>query len=597
MKLKKVVSLCLVAVLLLSTMVSLATQGSVSKVLDYMNISIRVNGEEITPKNALGATVEPFAMEGTTYVPLRAVGEALGYDVSWDQATKTVSVNEQNTQATTAVFAETTSGGVMGYNENGINKFWGIPYAQAERFMPPTAYPAWEGYRVCWTIGESAPQNDAVSPFDFMPNSMQIVESEENLFKLQIQSPDLNPTTLKPVVVWFHGGGYTTGASMEFDMYDGSNLAEYGDVVFVGVNHRLNVLGFLDLSAYGEKYKYSGNVGILDLEFSLQWIQDNIKSFGGDPNNVTIVGQSGGGSKVTTLMGMPSATGLFHKAAALSGGSAQITRTTETARAESAKLLEQLGISASKVDTLADLPYEELYAAANAAGVTYGPVVDGDLIPTGNFAASSNIPFLAGNVLGEFSTNIGGMATHNQTSEAAFLANALNLTEEEVLAQLTARYGDSAQAILTAFRTAYPGHKDAGALYLNNRYGKGMSAIPLVTAMDSYGGTCYNYVQAYVYPMFGGIVPIHTASCIPFWFHNMEYIPAWIAGDEVAAHQVSNQMAGALVAFARTGNPSQDGLKWEPWTASNHATMVFDTETSMRYGHDKELFDLISAAS
>lgn len=499
-----------------------------------------------------------------------------------------------DTTATAAVYADTTTGGVMGYNENGINYFWGIPYAKAERFMPPEAYDSWEGYRVCWTIGEAAPQNDSVSPFDFMPNSMQIVEDEANLFKLQIQSPDLDPASPKPVVVWMHGGGYTTGASMEFDMYSGANLAEYGDVVFVGVNHRLNVLGFMDMSAYGDEYKYSGNVGILDLEFALKWVQDNIEAFGGDPNNVTIVGQSGGGSKVTTLMSMPSASELFHKAAAFSGGSAQITRDTESARAETEAALEILGITEENIDELKTIPYEELYAAANEAGMSYGPVMDGDLIPTGNFEISAGKPFMAGSVLGEFSTNIGGMATHNQASPEAFDMNSLDLPEEEVLARLEALYGEGAQQILDAFREAYPGHKDAGVLYMNDRFGGFMVPSRLLEAMNGYGGTGYQYVQAYVYPMFGGVVPIHTASCIPFWFNNMEYIPAWIAGDETAANRVSDQMAGALASFAYSGNPSQDGLEWEAWTAENGAVMVFDTESSVRYHHDDAVFELMA---
>ena len=155
-------------------------------------------------------------------------------------------------------------------------------------------------------------------------------------------------------------------------------------------------------------------------------------------------------------------------------------------------------------------------------------------------------------------------------------------------------YGNNARAILDLFRETYPGHKDAGVLYMNDRFNGFMVPSRLLEAMNSYGGTGYQYVQAYVYPMFGGVVPIHTASCIPFWFRNTQMISSWIAGDEETANRVADQMAGALISFAHTGAPSQNGLDWEAWTADNGAVMVFDTESAVRYHHDDELFKLMA---
>ena len=230
------------------------------------------------------------------------------------------------------VVAETTGGKVMGFNYAGVNYFYGIPYASAERFEMPQAV-TWEGVRACLMHGEVAPQNKVVmNRFDAMNYSAEMVENENSCLVLNIMTPNLDPEVKNPLSFdpW---RGFDTGASNEYVFYNGANLARSGDVVFVSVNHRLNVLGYLDLSAYGEEYRYSGNLGMLDLIFALQWVQDNIEQFGGDPNNVTIVGQSGGGSKVTTLMGMPVARGLFHKAVIQSGGS-KVTRTTEQAQAE-----------------------------------------------------------------------------------------------------------------------------------------------------------------------------------------------------------------------------------------------------------------------
>ncbi len=405
-------------------------------------------------------------------------------------------------------------------------------------------------------------------------------------------------SSLKPVVFWIHGGGYTTGGSLEKTIYDGGNMADYGDVVFVSVNHRLNCLGYLDLSAYGDESKNSGNLGQADLVFALEWVQDNIKAFGGDPDNVTIVGQSGGGSKVTTLMGMPSAKGLFHKAMAISGGSAKVTRTHEEAQAETAKVLEILGITEKNIKDIETVDYRALYAACTEAKVSYGPVLDNEYYPTGTYEMSKDIPFVCGNVLGEFSTNIGNIIFSGEGGKDAIMSNVLtNISEEEVLKRMTEKCkgdADKAAEVIAAYKEAYPGHNVAEVLYINNR-AAGMSSYPLAEAMVSYGGTVYQYVQACPYPMFGGVVPIHTASDIPMWFHNDEMIPAWTAGKENVFARLSDQMCGALCALAKTGSPSQDSLEWKDWNTNEDGMMVFDETSEMRYHHEDALFAAMPA--
>ena len=498
----------------------------------------------------------------------------------------------------TGVFVETTGGTVMGYRYDGVDTFFDIKYGEAERFQPAVAA-TWEGTRCCNVMGEVCPQtgHDTASRdlFNSFPYNLLQVESEAECLNLNVWSQGAGTEGTRPVIVWLHGGGYSTGSSTQFNFYLGESMAQAYDVVFVSVNHRLNCLGYMDLSAYGEEYKYSGNVGQMDIQLALQWVQDNIELFGGDPSNVTIIGQSGGGSKVTTLMSTPSAKGLFQKAVALSGGAVAVTRTTEDAQAETAAVVEILGLEGSDAEIaqqLVELPYEELLAAATEAGVSYGPVVDGDYIPTGTYEISADIPFIASNVMGEFSTNYAAVVPYAANE---YVHNMLAyMTDEEAVAQYESTYEEGyAEKIMEAFQEAYPTHPLKDGLYLNNRYGS-FSALPLLDAMASYGGTCYNSLVAYDYAMYNGIVPIHTASSIPFWFNNVDDIPEFVAGDEEGAEAVAKAMSGALAAFAYTGDPSTEELPWEAYTPENGATMVFDTVSEVKEGFfDKELFELI----
>lgn len=502
-----------------------------------------------------------------------------------------------------AVATTVTGGDVMGYRYDGVDTYYAIPYGSAERFQP--AQPAqWDGLYCANVMGEVCPQSAhdtaARDLFNSFPYNMQLTESESNCLNLNVWTQETGGEAVRPVIVWFHGGGYSAGSSLMFNFYFGESMARTYDVVFVSVNHRLNVLGFTDMSAYGDPYKYSGNVGISDLELSLQWVQDNIAAFGGDPSNVTIIGQSGGGSKVTTLMSVPSAKGLFQKAVALSGGVVQIGRDTAAAQADTEKLVAALGLEGTPEEIaqqLVDMPYEQLLAGATAAGMSYGPVVDGDYIPTGNFEISADIPFIASNVMGEMSTNYAEVVPFVPNYDRYLYLSTMD--DDAVAAEYNSKFGEElGPQILDAFKVAYPTHPIKDGLYLNDRYGAGMSALPLCDAMVSYGGTVYNSLLAYDYSMYGGIVPIHTASSIPFWFHNADDIPEWIAGDEEGAYAMEAYVSGALAAFAYTGNPSTEELTWDPYTEEDGCTMVFDgVNTELKHRHfDQELFRLISEA-
>lgn len=274
-------------------------------------------------------------------MPLVAVGQTAKTTVSPVVAGKDIAV------------VPTESGKVRGYIHDGTYTFKGIPYAKADRFMAPTKPDAWTNVRSSMTYGPVCPMDETTSTYDEIefPFQHNWGYTNENCLSLNVWSPQLTAAKKRPVMVWFHGGGFTAGSSVELPSYDGENLTKKGDVVVVTVNHRLNILGFLDLAAYGDKYKNSPNAGLMDLVASLEWVKQNIAQFGGDPNNVTIFGQSGGGGKVTCLMNAP-AKGLFHKAIVQSGS--YITSFTESDLAQQvgAALLDELNLQPNQVDSL-----------------------------------------------------------------------------------------------------------------------------------------------------------------------------------------------------------------------------------------------------
>ena len=325
----------------------------------------------------------------------------------------------------------TTSGQVAGYIDGGVYIYKGIPYAKAERFMPPQDPEPWKDVRSSRAYGPTCPQEKRAGWYsDAQAFAMHWDDGfpDEDCLRVNVWTSGISDGGKRPVMVWLHGGGFRAGSGQELISYDGTNLARDHGVVVVTLNHRLNVLGFLDLSAYGSKYALSGNVGMLDIVKALEWVRDNISSFGGDPSNVTIFGQSGGGGKVSTLMAMPSAKGLFSKAIVQSGS---ITRLLEPkySRRIGAATVQALGIKSTNIDALASVPYEQLLEAYNNAVQTvreeagqdgnlpteildlilFGqvPVVDGEVIPfqpstPEALAISKDIPVIIGTVYNEF---------------------------------------------------------------------------------------------------------------------------------------------------------------------------------------------------
>ena len=505
--------------------------------------------------------------------------------------------------------ANTQSGKVQGYISNGIYTYHGIPYAQAdERFVEAHEVEPWEGVRMVFDYGPISPQEATgnIPGGDNMDNNCQ---------NLNIWTPGIQDEGKRPVMVWLHGGGFSTGSSIEQTYYDGENLSKKGDVVVVSVNHRLNVLGHLNLSQYGDQYKNSANVGMTDIIDALQWIQDNIEEFGGDPDNVTVFGESGGGAKVLALMTSPYAKGLFHKGIVESGATETmgVIFTPEDASERVTELtLEKLGITPDRIDELQNVSYEELTAASNEAlaqageefqipaalgsgySLSWEPVVDGDFLPTDpvtedSFAeAGRDIPLLIGSNLNEWET-VDLMSNQAETQ----YDNKTTWTEEETRQHLEEKYGDQTDEIVDAFLKAYPHRTAADALYVDSR----VIRLPILKIMshkaDQGGAPVYAYMFNWESPVLPGTIMAFHTSEIPFVFNNIDKAVMQIGGGE-EARRIEDAMSQAWINFARTGDPSTEEMEWPAYTREEGATMMFDTVQEVVYHHDQELMALLA---
>ena len=497
--------------------------------------------------------------------------------------------------------AQTANGKVAGYIQDGVTIFKGIPYAKANSFEAPVQADSWEGIRSCRQYGPVSPQgarsgwaNDEIA---FAFNWNDGVQGEDCL-RLNVWTPALD-SRKRPVMVWLHGGGYSAGSGQELPSYDGTSLAFAEDVVVVSINHRLNVLGFLDLSAYGEKYAKSANAGLLDIVASLKWVRDNIAAFGGDPSNVTIFGQSGGGGKVTTLLATPCAKGLFHKAIVQSGS---MLRTMESkySRKIGIATVRNLGLDASSIDKISEVPYGELLAAGEKAiaqvkaeadrdGVAsfifgWAPTVDGAVLPSQPFdpqapAISADIPMIIGTTRHEFS----------MTTYVPALRNA---GREEVIGILKGRYGEGTERFLELFAKAYPGSKPADMLDADFVFRPGAIEQALRKSLQG-AAPVYMYMFNWESPVLDGILRSTHCMEIPFVFNNADR-HASMTGGGAQAMELASKMSHCWAEFARCGKPSAEGLpEWEPFEAEKRAVMFFDNTCKMSYSHDKELMDFI----
>ena len=490
-------------------------------------------------------------------------------------------------------------GKLRGLREGKTLSFLGIRYAEAERFGQPKLVQAWSGIKNAQVWGPvcPSPEQTTVSGDELVFPHRYFV-ANENCQYLNVWSQSLTPATKKPVMVWMHGGGFTNGSSMESYAYDGRSLSEFGDVVVVSVNHRLNILGTLDLSAYGAQYANSRQTGMADLVVALQWVQQNIESFGGDPGNVMIFGQSGGGGKVVRLMHMPEAKGLFHRVSAQSGGNnnyrgSDVAASIKAQQTVAAHVLKQLNLTASDIDKLKTVPYYTLITAGTAAlrsaaqelgggNLGWNPIADDEYVMREFCDWADNIPLIAGSVFSEFGGNLQSGDNKNAWSQ------------KEIDDHLHAAFGDKKDAIVGEFKKTFPHKKVQDVVFYAGSSRPGVKTL-LARKLEKSKVPTYNYLFAWEYPVNGGITSFHCSE-LAFCFHalNVPQIKTATGGGP-AAMALQDKVSQAWVNFAKTGNPNQPSLPWKPYTKDDPQAMVFDTASQSVPLKDDQLVSLLPA--
>ncbi len=498
---------------------------------------------------------------------------------------------------------QVTQGQLMGFRDKGIYTFRGVPYAKAARFMPPEAPDSWSGVRLAMNYGETCPIPEmTMVSTDEQFNAHRYLPQNENCQFLNVWTPGLSNTGKRPVLVFIHGGGFTNGSSMEGEGYDGRNLAELGDLVVVTLNHRLNVLGALDLSAFGPRYAQASNAGMRDVVAALKWVNANVAQFGGDPQNVTIMGQSGGGGKVRFLMGNPDAKDLFARSIVMSGvgSNAALPKTIGAAIAK--YTVQNLGLNARTIDKIATVPYSALLAAGTKAlkqveeaglgAAAWRPTVDGTFMPIdpqqeGWAKYSAGKPMLIGNVLEENNTII----RNNNTK--LFADNWTKWSDAQAMAKLTERFGDRAAAIAAEWKKAYPRDSLARAFLFSEANRAGSIAAADFKAKNGQASV-YVYLFKWNPPVLDGVAGAWHVSDVHMALFNADRQPQSFGGGE-AARSMSYDVARSFANFARTGNPGHSGLpNWPAFTSENGATMLFDDYNRVGSNHDKALLDIIT---
>lgn len=508
---------------------------------------------------------------------------------------------------------EIKPGQLLGFRERGVYNFRGIPYATAERFQNPVPIDSFEtGIQNALIYGPVSPQDRTLSatgqvnPYEFFTpsNGTADMVGNEQCQYLNVWTNNLSGS--KPVLVFFHGGGLANGASSELSTYEGQDFARTHDVVFVSVNTRLNVLGFLDMSAYGSQFAESGIAGMKDGVAALQWVQDNIAAFGGDPSNVTILGQSGGGEKVTTLASMAETEGLFNKVVMMSGMYDAAPQSEALANTE--QLVSQLGLSRSEVaSTLTTMPYEQLLQAASqirglVSSTHYGTgTYDAPFIDVATGAINEHAAkrqWLIGTAYSEFNSNeLAWFSFQRQETPNSHLSD---VSDDDARSALQALYGNDTDEFISEYQKAYPNHALVESLWMSqgnsgiSRYGLTNPDTGTITLLNNAGIPVFNYVTAYRLPVFGGVTMAHSTD-IGFMFNSIDAETYLIRGDEDNAHKMATAASDALAAFVTSGDPSTDSLSWPAYESGSHNTMVFDVDSEVRVGHDDRLYEIMQA--
>ena len=506
--------------------------------------------------------------------------------------------------------ADTAYGKVRGFILNGIYQYRGIPYGAdtsgANRFMAPRKPESWDEVRPAVWWGNTAPQemeNRYANVWASYADHWNYDDVSEDCLKLNVWTPAVGDGGKRPVMVWYHGGGYRNGNAIEQDGYMGENLSRKGDIVFVSINHRLGPIGFTDLSGVGgNKYKDSGNVGALDMVASLEWVKENIANFGGDPNNVTIMGQSGGGSKVCTLAAMPAASGLIHKVVPLSGSSTSALE-QEYAQKLGEYVLKEAGLQASEIDKLQEMPWKEYLEVANKAQAKlaqesasgggfrggFRPVADGVHIPKGMFyseanGVSANVPMLICSTFHEWA-----MSRTNPELEAITADAAKEMLKER--AGFRGGLGERAPEVYDAYAAAFPQAKpiELMCMIASNRKG----VVETADAKSAQPAPVYAAWFGWEPNMFDGRMRAFHCIDICFWFYNTDLMLTHTGGGS-RPRALSEKMSDALLSFMRTGDPNTEKLPhWPQYSPENGEVMILDDTCVAMNDPDREAREML----
>ncbi len=500
--------------------------------------------------------------------------------------------------------ADTVYGKVRGFIHKDIFNFLGIPYGAntsgKNRFMPAQKPDSWNDIYPAVYWPNAAPQllDNFFSKDRYLAftDYWHYDDVSENCLGINVWTPGYNDNTKRPVLLWIHGGGFTSGNSIEHPEYQGENLSRKENIVFCSLNHRLGPLGFSNFAAIGgEKYAASGNVGMLDIVAALEWIRDNIENFGGDPNNVTIMGQSGGGAKVCTLTAMPSAKGLFKKAVVLSGASTRVGD-KDVSEKLGAYILKEAGLPSSQIDKLQEMPWRDYYALANKASLRmrqetgmggimggFSPVADGNFIIQHPYFPEAN----------PLATDIPMMicSTFYERSPSSFDSSLedISLDEAKELVNKVRGFGgaiENPSAAVDAYAKSFPDKKpiEILSMILSNR----KSTIALANAKVIQDAPVYLAWFGWTPPVFDGRLRAFHTMDIAFWFYNTDVQISHTGGGS-RPRKLATKMSDALVRFMKTGNPNGGELpEWPKYTQENGETMILDDVSVVQNDPDRE---------
>lgn len=489
---------------------------------------------------------------------------------------------------TVYVTAETSLGKIRGVDVNGIKVFKGVPYgantAGKNRFMPPVDPAKWTGVRDALEYGHSAPQTEPGTQrntSDLAVAGAGLGKEGEDCLVLNVWTPAVNDNRKRPVMLWCHGGGFATGSGSS-PVTEGANLARRGDVVVVTINHRINVLGFTFLGDLGgSEFAQSGDVGMLDIVHALKWVRQNIAQFGGDPNTVTIFGQSGGGRKVATLLAMPSAKGLFHRAIIESGATIKLVDRDQATRVAS-ELLSKSGLNKSQAGELQKLPLDKIMSAyfatvrsMNVDQMTMGfsPSVDGKIIPQHPFhpaasAISPNTPLMIGSTRTELT---------NGANTSLF-----SLSDDDMRGRIRQLLGEQAGPIIDIYKRSNPAASPSDIYFLiasDQRYSAPVMKIAERRAALG-KGPVFLYYFRWESPVDGGRLKSPHTIEIPFAFDNIK--ASRLTSSAPDAQALADKVSDAWIAFARKGDPNTPKLpRWPAFNPKNRPTMVFNNESKV----------------